>query len=299
MDWLNYHHLLYFWVVAKEGSIARATRVLRLAQPTISAQLRTLEGALGERLFERRGRGLALTDTGRTVFRYAEGIFGLGQEMLEVVRGRPAGVPRRLEVGVADVVPKLIAYRLLEPALHMAQPVRLVCREDKPEKLIAALAVNELDVVLSDSPPGPSSRVKAYGHLLGECGVTIFGAKSLAAQYRKGFPRSLEGAPFLMPTDNTTLRRDLDRWLEERSLRPRVLAELEDAALTAVFGQAGVGLFALPGAVEAQAKQQYDVEVVGRLPGVRARFYAISVEKRLKHPAVVALTTAARNDLFR
>jgi LysR family transcriptional activator of nhaA len=299
MDWLNYHHLYYFWVVAKEGSIARATRVLRLAQPTISAQLRTLEQSLGERLFERKGRGLVLTEAGKTAFRYADGIFGLGQELVDALKGGPRGAPRRLEVGVADVVPKLIAYRLLEPALRMKEPTRLVCREDKPERLLAALAMHELDVVLSDAPPSPVARVKAYGHLLGECGVTIFGAPALAARTRKGFPKSLEGAPFLMPTDNTTLRRDLDLWLEKRSLRPRVVAEFEDAALMGVFGQAGVGLLALPSAVEGEAKRQYDVQVVGRLPEVRARFYAISVERRLKHPAVVALTTAARNDLFR
>jgi LysR family transcriptional activator of nhaA len=298
MEWLNYHHLLYFWVVAREGSIARATQVLRLAQPTISAQIRSLEGQLGERLFARQGRGLVLTEAGRTVYRYADEIFGLGRELLDVVKGRPAGRPARFSVGVADVVPKLVAHRLLEPALRLAGSLRLVCREDHAERLLAALALHEVDLVLSDAPIPPSVRVRGFSHLLGECGVVIFGAPKLAAARRRGFPRSLDGAPFLLPVEATSLRRALDSWFEARGMRADVIGEFEDSALLKVFGQAGRGLFAGPAAIEREICAQYGVRVVGRIPEVRERFYAISPERRIRHPAVAAITEAARDRLF-
>jgi LysR family transcriptional activator of nhaA len=298
MEWLNYHHLLYFWIVAREGSIARATAVLRLAQPTISAQIRSLEGQLGERLFARQGRGLVLTEVGRTVYRYADEIFGLGRELLEVVKGRPAGRPTRFTVGVADVVPKLVAHRLLEPALRLAEPVRLACREDHAERLLAALALHEVDLVLTDAPIPPSVRVRGFSHLLGECGVTIFAVQALAAVRRRRFPRSLDGAPFLLPVEATSLRRALDSWFEARGMRPAVVGEFEDSALLKVFGQAGRGLFAGPTAIEREICAQYAVAVVGRIPDVRERFYAISPERKIRHPAVAAITEAARERLF-
>jgi LysR family transcriptional activator of nhaA len=298
MEWLNYHHLLYFWVVAREGSIARATKALRLAQPTISAQIRSLEAQLGERLFARQGRGLTLTEAGRTVYRYADEIFGLGRELVDVVKGRPAGRPARFTVGVADVVPKLVAHRLLEPALRLTAPLRLACREDHAERLLAALALHEVDLVLSDSPIPPSVRVRGFSHLLGECGVTIFAAPKLAAARRRRFPKSLEGAPFLLPVEATSLRRSLDTWLETRGMRVEVVGEFEDSALLKVFGQAGRGLFAGPAAIEREICAQYGVRVVGRIPEVRERFYAISPERRIRHPAVAAITEAARDRLF-
>jgi LysR family transcriptional activator of nhaA len=298
VEWLNYHHLLYFWVVAREGSIARATRVLRLAQPTISAQLRSLEGQLGERLFARQGRGLVLTEAGRTVYRYADEIFGLGRELVDVVKGRPAGRPARFTVGVADVVPKLVAHRLIEPALRLAGPLRLACREDHAERLLAALALHEVDLVLSDAPIPPAVRVRGFSHLLGECGVTVFAAPKLAAARRRGFPGSLDGAPFLLPVEATALRRALDAWFEERGMRAAVVGEFEDSALLKVFGQAGQGLFAGPAAIEREICDQYGVRVVGRIPELRERFYAISPERRIRHPAVAAITEAARDRLF-
>ena len=298
MEWLNYHHLLYFWVVACHGSVTRAAAELRLAQPTVSTQLRTLEEVLGEKLFARTGRRLVLTDVGRLVFRYADEIFGLGRELLETVKGRPTGQPMRLTVGIADAVPKLIAYRLLRPALTVAEPVRIVCREDKPDRLFAELAVHELDLVLSDAPIGPATKVRAFNHLLGECGVTFFGTPALARTCRRGFPRSLGGAPVLLPTDNTALRRSLDDWFESEDVRPRVVSEFEDSALLMAFGQAGMGLFPAPSAIERQVRSQYGVVVVGRLDAVCERFYAISGERRLKHPAVVAISEAARQRVF-
>jgi len=298
MEWLNYHHLLYFWVVARQGSVTRAAAELRLAQPTISSQLRALEEGFGEKLFARSGRRLVLTDVGRMVFRYADEIFPLGRELLDTLRGRPTGRPMRLTVGIADAVPKLIAYRLLQPALAVTQQVRIVCREDKPERLFAELAVHGLDLVISDAPIGPSTKIRAFNHLLGECGVTFFATAALARTCRRSFPRSLDGAPFLLPTDNTALRRSLDDWFDREGVRPRVVSEFEDSALLMAFGQAGMGVFAAPSAIEREVRHQYGVVTVGRLDALSERFYAISGERRLKHPAVVAISATARQRVF-
>jgi LysR family transcriptional activator of nhaA len=298
MEWLNYHHLLYFWTVARLGSVSRATEELYLAQPTISAQIRTLEEALGDKLFTRVGRNLVLTEVGRTVFRYADEIFSLGRELGDTLKGRSVGRPVRFVVGITDVMPKLVAYRLLEPALRMTNPIRVVCYEDKAERLLAELATHGLDLVLADAPVGPTIKVRAFNHLLGECGVTVFAAGKLAPRYRRGFPQSLEGAPFLLPTENTDLRRSLDHWFETEKLHPLVVGEFEDSALLQVFGQSGMGLFAGPSAIESEIKRQYGVQVVGRVEAIRERFYAISVERKLKHPAVLAISDAARQKLF-
>ncbi len=298
MQWLNYHHLLYFWVVAKEGTIAAACKELNLAQPTISAQLRALERSLGEKLFVRVGRNLALTGTGRVVYRYADEIFSLGRDLLDTIQGRPTGRPLRFNVGVADVLPKLVAYRLLEPALHLPEQVQLVCHDGSPPELLARLAVYELDLVLSDAPIGPDVKVRAFNHLLGECSVSIFGTKELATKYRQRFPKSLDGAPFIIPTGNTALRRALEHWFDAEDIRPSVFGEFEDSALLKVFGQAGDGVFAAPTVIEKEIRRQYGVTVVGRLESVRERFYAISVEKKVKHPAVLAIANEARQKLF-
>jgi LysR family transcriptional activator of nhaA len=298
MEWLNYHHLLYFWTAARAGGVSAAAAELRLAQPTISGQIRALEESFGEKLFHRSGRRLALTETGRVVYRYADEIFGIGRELMDTLKGRPTGRPLRLTVGVADALPKLIAYRLLQPALRLPEPVRIVCREDRSDRLLAELAVHALDVVLTDAPIAPTVKVRAFNHLLGECGVTLFAAGRMAATYRRRFPRSLDGAPMLLPTDNTALRRALDQWFDAQHIRPRVVGEIEDSALLKVFGQEGVGVFAAPSVIEPEVQKQYRVGVVGRIEAVRERFYAISVERRLRHPAVVAISDAAQHELF-
>lgn len=295
---LNYKHLQYFWAVAREGSIARACEILHVTQPAISTQIRKLEHSLGEKLFRKSGRNLALTDAGQVVFRYADEIFSLGQELTESLGGHRSGRPLRFVVGVSDALPKLVAYRLIAPALGMEEPVRLVLREDRVDELFGDLALHRLDLVLADSPLPPTARVRAYNHPLGECGVTVFGTPPLAREHREGFPHSLDGAPFLVPTENTTLRRSLDRWFEQQGIRPELVAEIEDSAVLKVFGQAGAGLFAAPSVIEDEVVRQYRVEIVGRAEAVRERFYAISVERRLKHPAVVAISEAARNHLF-
>ncbi len=299
MEWLNYHHLLYFWTIARAGSVSAAATELRLAQPTLSGQLRVFEDRLGKKLFQRSGRSLVLTDVGRDVFRYADEIFALGRELMDSVHGRPTGQPQRLLVGVAGVVPKLVAYRLLEPALRLSEPVRLVCREDHSERLLADLAVQALDLVISDAPIAPSVRVRAFNHLLGESGVTFFAVSPLAAAHRRGFPGSLNGAPMLLPVEATVLRRSLDQWFAAHDLRPRIVSEFEDSALLKAFGHAGVGIFPGPTIIEAQIRQQYGVTVVGRTDEVKERFYAITVERRLKNPAVVAISEAARENMFR
>ena len=298
MEWLNYHHLLYFWTVARHGSVSAASDELRLAQPTVSGQLRMLEDALGEKLFHRVGRRMVLTDMGRTVFRYADEIFTLGRELTDVVKGRPTGRPVRLVVGVADAVSKLIAYRLLQPALQLPEPVRIVCREDRPERLLAELSVHGLDLVLSDAPVGPAIKVRAFNHLLGECGVGFFAAPGLAKRLAGRFPGSLHGAPMLLPTETTALRRALDQWFDAQGIRPQVVSEFEDSALLKVFGQQGLGVFPAPSAIDAEVRRQYGVRLVGTTTAVRERFYAISVERRLKNPAVVAICDAARETLF-
>ncbi|MBN2476083.1 MAG: transcriptional activator NhaR [Pirellulales bacterium] len=298
MDWLNYHHLLYFWTVAREGSIARACERLHVAQPTISNQLRKLEKSIGEKLFQRAGRHLVLTETGQLVMRYADEIFSLGQELTDVLQDRPTGTPLRFLVGVADVLPKLIAYRLLEPALRLPEPVQLTCDEGKLDDLLMELAAHRLDIVLSDVPMRPTLNVRAYSHRLGECSVSVFGTARLARKLQPGFPGSLDGAPFLMPLGNTALRRALEHWFDSQHIRPQVVAEFEDSALLNVFGQAGVGVFTAPSAIDKETCRQYGVRPIGELPGVRERYYAISIERKLKHPAVLAISQTAREALF-
>jgi LysR family transcriptional activator of nhaA len=295
---LNYHHLLYFYVVAREGSIARATTVLDLTQPTISGQLRTLEQALGEKLFERRGRNLVLTETGHVIYRYAEEIFSLGDELLRTLQGQPTSGPLRFAVGISDSLPKLTTYRLLAPALALQTPMRLLLRIGKTDQLLADLSIHALDLVLSDAPINPGVKVRAFNHLLGECDVTVFATAANAEKYRRNFPHSLQDAPFLLPTQGTALRRSLEQWFEAENIHPTVAAEVEDVALLQVLGQEGVGLFAAPTVVEDEIKRQYGVRPVGRIAAVKERFYAISIDRKLKHPAVLAISKAAKGELF-
>jgi LysR family transcriptional activator of nhaA len=298
MEWLNYHHLLYFWVVAREGGLLPAGKVLRLSHPTISAQIHALEARLGEKLFAKEGRKLALTEVGRVVFRYADEIFSLGREMVDSLKGRVGGKPLRLDVGIVDVVPKLVVRRLLEPALTLAEPVRLVCHEGTLEALLAELSQHTLDVVIADTPIPTGSGVRAFNHPLGETGVTFFAAKARAASLRRGFPGSLDGTPMLLPLEHLALRRALDQWFHRRGVSPRVVAEFEDSALLKVFGADGVGIFAGPTVVEREIAKHYGVAPIGRTDEVRERFYAISTKRRLEHPAVVAISDAARQTLF-
>lgn len=298
MEWLNYHHLYYFWIVMKEGSITAASTRLRLAQSTISAQLTKLEASLGGKLFNRQGRKLEATDLGQMVFQYADKIFSLGRELMDQVHSRPVVGPLSLKVGIVDVVPKLMARKLIEPALGMGKTVHLACHEGKEKDLLADLALHNLDLVISDGLPQPGLSVKTYNHFLGECGITFFAEKKLAQSLPGKFPDCLDNAPMLMPMTMSWLRGAVDQWFEALSIRPVVVAEFEDNALLTVFGQAGDGVFIAPTIIESEVKDQYQVDIIGRCDNIKDRFYAISVERILKHPAVVAITDTARHSVF-
>jgi LysR family transcriptional activator of nhaA len=298
MAWLNYHHLLYFWTVAREGSVTRAAAVLHLTQPAVSSQLRTLERSFGQPLFERRGRALALTEAGGVVFQYADEIFTVGRELQQVMAGGPPTRPARLSVGVVDSTPKLLTVRLLEPALRPELGARLVIQEGTVDRLITELAAHRIDVVLADAPAPADAGVKAFSHLLGESGVTVFAAAELAKRYRRRFPRSLHQAAFIMPAGGTTLRRSLDQWFDELGVAPTVLAEIHDSAVMKAFGQSGVGLFAAPTVLAAEIRRQYGVRPIGVAGALRERFYAITMQRRITHPAVTAITRTARAELF-
>jgi LysR family transcriptional regulator, transcriptional activator of nhaA len=297
MEWLNYHHLLYFWTVARAGSIARASQELRLAQPTISNQLRTLESTLGVKLLERQGRRLVLTDVGRTVLRYADDIFRTGRELQRAVKGLSTGQRPRLVAGVVDVIPKRMAALLLQPAVEAQPDLVLACREGPLPQLLAALALHEIDVVFADVAAPEDVKVKAFSHRLGDCGTTFFAA-ARHASLRRGFPRSLAGAPLLLPAQGTALRRGLDAWLGALGIAPLVAGEFDDSALLEAFGSRGLGAFAAPSVLEDAIRRQYGVTVVGRAAEVRQSFYAIAVERRLRHPAVVAVAETARDEIF-
>jgi LysR family transcriptional regulator, transcriptional activator of nhaA len=299
MATLNYKHLHYFWTVAREGSVTAAAEKLHVSQPAVSTQLGKLEAALGHKLFERSGRALVLTAEGRVVQKYADEIFSLGRELTDTLEGRLEGKALRLVVGLADSIPKLVAYQLLGPAFELEQPARLVVLEDVPERLLGALATQDLDLVLSDMPIPPNLSVQGYNHLLGESAIAIFGRADIAEPLRAGFPASLDGAPFLMPTRGYVLRRSLDDWFTAVGVRPRTVAEMSDSALVRVFGEGGAGLFAAPAIIAHEVCRRFDVVLLGMTDGIRERYFAITGQRRIRHPAVHAITTAARTRLFR
>ena len=298
MDWLNYHHLLYFWTVVQEGSVTKACERLNLAQPTVSGQLRTLEKALGHELFERSGRGLVLTEFGKMVADYAEDIFRTGRDLMAAVRHERTDRPMRLVVGVADVVPKLVCSSVLEAAMELERAVQLVIHEGKPDQLVAELGLHHLDLVIADQPLAPASRVKAYNHLLGKSTITVFAPKGEAERYANEFPASLDGAPMLLPTVSTRMRRALDQWMRSHDLSPRLVAEVEDSALLKVFGEHGYGLFVAPTVIAEDVETKYGVVPIGVIEDVTERYYAISLERRVTHPAVLAICESSRQTLF-
>jgi LysR family transcriptional activator of nhaA len=296
MQRINYNHLYYFWLVAREGSVSKAAARLGLAQPTLSGQIRTLESEFGERLFEKAGRGLRLTEMGRVAFRFADQIFSLGEELQDTVNRGAPGRPLRLTIGLADVVTKPMAHRLIRPMLKPPHPVRVIVREDSPEKLLAGLVANELDVLILDSPPGPEAGVRVFSHRLSECGVVLLATTELARRHRRGFPQSLDGAPFLLPGRTTGLRQGLDQWFHDQGIRPYVVGEIDDSALVFEFGKSGSGIFAVPSIVEKDIRRQHDLARVGRVEEVRRELFAVGLQGRFDHPAVVALIARARGE---
>jgi LysR family transcriptional activator of nhaA len=290
VDWLNYHHLRYFWVVAREGGLRRAAARLNVSPPSISAQIRELEEALGEKLFRRSGRSNVLTEAGQIALRYADEIFSLGRELTSALKQRPTARALRLHVGVADSFPKLVTQQILEPVFRMEQSVHVICREGKVDDLLGQLAAHRLDVVLADEPAPGSLKVRVFNHPLGDCGVTFCAAPRLAPSLRKGFPRSLHGAPALLPAEGTGLRRSLDRWFHSLGVRPRIVAEFEDAALMKVMAADGRGFIPVPSLVAEEAVDRFSLRVIGATEKCRDQFFAITPERRLSHPAVQALT---------
>jgi LysR family transcriptional activator of nhaA len=290
MEWLNYHHLRYFWTAAKEGSLARAAAKLHVSQPSISEQIRELEDALGEKLFRREGRTNKLTDAGQVVFGYADEIFNLGRELLHAVKQRPGARTLRLNVGVADSFPKLVTNEILKPVFAMPQAVHVVCREGKIEDMLAQLAAHRLDVVLSDEPAPSSANFKVFSHSLGESCVTLCAETKLAAKLKRDFPNSLNDAPALLPAENTALRRSLETWFRAQNVKPNIVAEFDDLALMKVMAAEGRGFIAVPTVALKEAVTRYHFRSLGQATTCRVRFHAITAERRIAHPAVSLIT---------
>jgi LysR family transcriptional activator of nhaA len=298
MRHLNYSHLQYFWTVAREGSIVNAADVLHITPQTISGQLKLLEEDIGHPLFDRSGRRLVLTDTGRVVFEYADDIFSIGAELANVVRGQRPSSPSTLNVGIVSSMPKLVVERIIAPALSGENAIRVNCREDSLERLLGDLAIHRLDLVLSDQPMPPGLGLKAYNHRLGVSGLSFFSTRKGAATLRKRFPDCLDGSRMLLPSRHSALRRSMDEWFDQNDLRPESVGEFDDSALMKAFGEAGFGIFAAPTVIETEICRMYRANVIGRVAEISEHFYAISPERRLKHDAVVAITNIARADLF-
>jgi len=298
MEFLNYHHLRYFWVVAREGGLTKAAAKLHVSQPTISAQIQALEGVLGEKLFRRSGRNLRLTDVGQHVLSYAEEIFSIGQDLVSSVKQRPTSRPLRLHLGVADALPKLVTYRIIEPIFSLEQPVQVSCWETKLSDMLVELAAYRLDIVLADEPASSGVNARIFNHLLGECGVTFCAEATLAKKLRRRFPKSLNGAPALLPMANTGLRRSIEKWFHANGIRPRLVGEFEDPALLHVFAFHGLGFIPVATLVAKEAATRFGFGVVGRTDACRQRFYAITPERKLTHPVVTAITSDARARLF-
>ncbi|MGE0810414.1 MAG: transcriptional activator NhaR [Immundisolibacter sp.] len=298
MRGLNYNHLYYFWIVAREGSVVGAAKALFLTPQTVTGQLRALERTLGGRLFAPAGRGIALTELGHTVFGYAQEIFRLGSELQAAVTGRSVDRPLPFRVGAVDALSKVVVQRLLAPALALGRAVHLSCREGPLEELAADLALHKLDLVLADTPLAADLDLRAFNHLLGESGIAFFAAPALRERYPQPFPQVLAEAPLLLPAPRGALRGAIDHWLDRHDIRPHIAGEFDDSSLMKSFGKAGVGAFPSPGVVADDIARQYGVVLLGSTDDVRERFYAISTERRVRHPAVMAVTESARSELF-
>lgn len=299
MHWLNYHHLHYFWMVVREGSITAAAEKLFVSQPTVSGQLRELERAVGEKLYERTKRDLRLTQTGRLVFEYADEIFTTGQELMDRLRGASGSRSAPFAIGIPDVMPKLVAARLIEPAFQLAERVPVICREAKLSELLIDLALNRLDIVLSDSQVGSQASIRAFNHPLGECGIALMCAPELRRQLRAEFPGNLATVPFILPMEGTVLRRAVAQWLRSHSVSPRLVAEIEDSALMKVLAGRGLGVIPVPSAVKEDAAAQFGLQVLAELPEIRVQFFAITMDRKVTHPTARVVLDAASQCIFR
>lgn len=293
-EFLNYHHLRYFWSVAKEGSLRRASDKLKVSQPSMSTQIKLLEAALGEPLFRPSGRSLQLTEFGQLVFGYAEEIFALGSEILRATKHAPGVRTLRLHVGIVDSFPKLMSHDILRPVFEHQPPVRLTCHEGKLADLVSQVSTHRIDVVLSDEPVSPGIAGKVFNHLLGSSAIGFCAMPSLAKKLKGRFPRNLDGAPMLLPTQNCSLRRDLENWFRRVGIQPQVVAEFEDAALAKITATSGMGILAIPTVILSESVERYGFVSVGRTKDLETRFFAITAERRFTHPAIIAITSRQR-----
>ena len=297
MDFINYHHLRYFWMVAKEGGLRKAAEKLHVSQPTISAQVQALEAVLGEKLFRRGGRALVLTEAGLRVLSYAEEIFSLGRDLMDSMKQRPTSRPLRVLLGVADALPKLVIGQIIKPIFHLEQPVQVSCWENKVSDLLDLLVGYRLDLVLAEEPASSGINAKLFNHFLGESGVAFCAGARLAAKLRGGFPKSLDGAPALLPMANSGLRRSLERWFHDMGIRPSVVGEFEDPALVNVLAFQGLGFISVPALILEETLKRFGFRMLGQTEECRQQFYAITAERKLTHPAVVAITANAKTAL--
>jgi LysR family transcriptional activator of nhaA len=298
MEWLNYHHLRYFWTVARKGGVRKAAEELHVSQPSISAQLRVLEESLGQKLFRRSGRNLVLTETGQLVLNYADEIFSAGRELMNAVKQRPGKHPVRLNIGLTDAFPKLIAWQILRAAFRSDEPVHVVCREGELGPLVNHLQAHRLDIVLADEPASSTLKTKTFNHRLGDSGLTFCAVPALAAKLRSNFPQSLNGSPALLPATNMGMRAALETWFDTHEIRPRLVGEFEDSALMEVCSSGGRGFTVVHTVVDRTALKHYNLRVIAKVKDCRSEFYAITAERRVKHPAAVAITEHAYSHLF-
>ena len=296
-DWLNYHHLRYFHAVATEGSVSRASAKLHISQPSICAQVKQLESALGETLYRRSGRSIVLTDFGRVVHGYAEEILALGQELLTTARRAPTARTLRLQIGIVDSFPKLLSLDILRPVFARTPPILVTCQEGKIDDLLGQLAAHRLDALLADEPPPSGAKVKTFTHSLGSSGMTFCCSPVLAKKLRGRFPRNLQGAPMLLPTQNTALRRDMEKWFRAAQVEPVVIGEFADAALAKIVATDGLGITVVPTVVLAEAIERYGFVALGRTEECQIRLYLITAERRIEHPAVKLLAREAGGTL--
>lgn len=295
---LNFKHLRYFWTVAKSGSIIRASEQLHVTPQSISGQLTELQESLGAELFRRAGRGIELTDAGRRILGYAEEIFSLGDELVEALRDEKSQSAIPFRIGISDSVPKSIAYHVIEPLLRLEEPVRVICREGRLVSLLSELSVHRLDMVIADRQMPADVRVKAYNHLLGVSDLTVFGTRALIKSLKGNFPQCLDRMPVLLPGEGAAVRAALEQWFESAGIAPLVVGEFDDSALMKAFGQSGAGLFAAPSAIAGYVEAQYGVAAVGRIEAVKEEIYAITTERRIRHPATIAVSQAAAREVF-
>jgi LysR family transcriptional activator of nhaA len=298
MEWLNFHHLRYFWMVARKGGVRKAAEELHVSQPSISAQLRLLEESLGQKLFKRSGRHLVLTETGQLILKYADEIFSVGRELMSAVKQRPGKHPVRLNIGLTDAFPKLITQQILRAAFGFDHPVHIVCREGEIGPLLNQLRAHRLDIVLADEPAASSSTAKTFNHRLGDSGMTFCAVPALAQKLRRNFPKSLNGAPALLPTTNMGMRAALETWFDTHDIHPRLVGEFEDTALMEVCSVGGRGFTVVHTVIDRAALKHYGLRVIARVTECRSEFYAITAERRVKHPAAVAITEHAYTTLF-